>query len=371
MKITDVRNDVFLMDLMDLMDLEDYRFTRIRITRVFTDQGIIGYGFCDVNNKPLIEEIKPGLIGKDPRDIIGLLSSFLLKGCASVENALWDIAGKVSAVPVRHLLGSVAESMDYYLTCVWPGKDDQSHLSPDEQADQIALYYSMGHRKFKIRSWRPDPLQDIAVVRKIRELVGARDKIELMIDRTAHHPGRVWNYKEARDVALRLEDLDVTWLEEPFAQNDLNSYRRLTKEVNLPITGGEWTSDFSIFLEYISTQAVDIIQPDVCISGGIWPTRMVGVLAQAYNMECILHGTNGPDLAASLQVASTIPSCRMMEVALIFPPLTPEEMYAPLYRILSSDSLFKFQDGKILLPTTPGLGVDINEVELSKCTIIG
>ena len=368
MKITDVRNDVFSMNLEDL---EDYRYTRIRITRVFTNEEIIGYGFCDIDNKLLIEEIKPGLIGKDPRDIIQLLSSGLLKGCASIENALWDIAGKVARVPVRNLLGSVQESMDYYLTCVWPGKDDQSHLSPDQQAEQIALYYLMGHRKFKFRSWRLDPLQDIAVVRKIRELVGGRDKIELMIDRTAHYPGSVWSYKEARDVALKLEELDVTWLEEPFAQNDLDSYRRLSKEVALPITGGEWTSDLAIFLEYISTQAVDIIQPDVCISGGIWPTRLVGALAQAYNIDCILHGTNGPDLAASLQVASSISSCRMMEVALIFPPLTPEEMYSPLQRILSSDGLFKFANGKIILPEAPGLGVEINEFELSKCTIIG
>ena len=123
MKITDVRNDVFSMNLEDL---EDYRYTRIRITRVFTNEEIIGYGFCDIDNKLLIEEIKPGLIGKDPRDIIQLLSSGLLKGCASIENALWDIAGKVARVPVRNLLGSVQESMDYYLTCVWPGKDDQS-----------------------------------------------------------------------------------------------------------------------------------------------------------------------------------------------------------------------------------------------------
>lgn len=368
MKITDVRNDVFLMDLKDLAD---FRYSRIRMTRVFTDQGIIGYGFCEINNKLLIEEIKQDLLGKDPRDIVKYLSLGLLKGCASVENALWDIAGKVSAVPVRYLLGSVAESIDYYLTCVWPGSDDQSHLSPEQQADQIALYYAMGHCKFKIRSWRPEALQDIAVVRKIRELVGGRDKIELMVDRTAHYSGRVWNYKEARDVALELEDLDVTWLEEPFAQNDVDSYRRLTKEVDLLITGGEWSSDLSTSLDYISTQVVDIIQPDVCISGGIWPVRLVGAVAQAYNMQCILHGSNGPDLAASLQVASTIPSCRMMEVALVFPPLTPEEMYAPLDRILSSDGLFTFQDGKIILPTTPGLGVEINEIELSKCAIIG
>ena len=127
----------------------------------------------------------------------------------------------------------------------------------------------------------------------------------------------------------------------------------------------------SIFRDYITRGAVDIIQPDTFISGGIWPTREVGVLAEAFGVPCILHGTNGPDLAASLQVAPTIPSCRMMEVALIFPPLTPEEMYAPLQRILKSDGLYSFNEGTVLLPTAPGLGVEIDEAALAKCAIVG
>jgi D-galactarolactone cycloisomerase len=61
----------------------------------------------------------------------------------------------------------------------------------------------------------------------------------------------------------------------------------------------------------------------------------------------------------------------MMEVALIFPPLTPEEMYAPLQRILKSDGLFTFDQGTVLLPTAPGLGVEIDEAALAKCAIVG
>jgi D-galactarolactone cycloisomerase len=70
----------------------------------------------------------------------------------------------------------------------------------------------MGHKKFRCRSWRENALDDVEVVRKIRALVGGRDKIELMIDRTAHYPGWVWSYKEALDAAMRFQELDVTWL---------------------------------------------------------------------------------------------------------------------------------------------------------------
>jgi D-galactarolactone cycloisomerase len=368
MKIIDIKS--FVVELEPAKE-NDHRYTSLGITQVFTDEGITGYGFRRTPDDILNSQVRPGLIGKDPRNIMEILSSGALKGCATVENALWDISGKAAGVPIRHLLGSSAERFPYYLTCVWPGNPDQSHLSIDEQAAQIAKYYALGHTKFKFRGWRPDPMDDVRVVEKVRELVGGRDKIELMIDRTAHLPGWIWTYEQAKSVALGLQELDATWLEEPFARDDLDSYKRLADDVDIPITGGEFGTEISIFRDYITKGAVDIIQPDTFISGGIWPTRQVGSLAEAFGVPCILHGTNGPDLAASLQVAPTIPSCRMMEVALIFPPLTPEEMYAPLQRILKSDGLYSFDKGTILLPTAPGLGVEIDEAALAKCAIVG
>jgi L-alanine-DL-glutamate epimerase-like enolase superfamily enzyme len=366
-KITDIKS--YTIELEPSQG-EDYRYHQLGITEVFTDEGITGYGFRKVEKALLDNQVRPALIGKDPRNIIGLLASGALKGCATVENALWDISGKAAGVPIRTLLGAANETIPYYLTCVWPGKTDQSHLTIDFQAEQIAHYYSLGHTRFKFRGWRQNPLDDVKIVEKVRNLVGGRDKIELMIDRTAHLPGWIWTYEQARDVALALQELDATWLEEPFAREDLDSYRRLADEVDIPITGGEFSTDLSIFKDYVSTHAVDIIQPDVSIAGGIWRTRLVAALAEFYEIPCILHGTNGPDLAASLQVASTIPTCRMMEVALIFPPLTPQEMYAPLQRILKSDGLYNFKNGDVILSKAPGLGVEIDALELAKCKVV-
>jgi D-galactarolactone cycloisomerase len=368
MKITEINS--FTIELEPAKSEEDFRYHRLGITEVKTDEGITGYGFRKVEKGMLDNQIKPVLIGKDPRSITALLATDALKGCATVENALWDISGKAAGVPVRTLLGAANETLPYYLTCVWPGKTDQSHLTTDFQADQIIKYYEMGHTRFKFRGWRPNPLDDVKIIEKVRSVIGGRDKIELMIDRTAHLPGWLWSYEQARDVALAMQDLDATWLEEPFAREDLDSYRRLADEVDIPITGGEFSTELSIFKDYITTGAVDIIQPDTFIAGGIWRTRTVAALAEFYDMPCILHGTNGPDLAASFQVASTIPSCRMMEVALIFPPLTPEQMYAPLLRILESETLFDFKEGDVHLSKAPGLGVQINATELAKCTIV-
>lgn len=366
MKITNV--DTFTIEL-EKPSAENHthywgnlRYRTLDLTRIQTDENVTGYGFRLTDEKMLKQRVLSRLIGSNPLDIVFHLASGALAGCPAVEHALWDIAGKVANLPVRSLLGSARTTIPYYLTCVWPGKIDQSHLDIREQAEQIVRYYEMGHTRFKIRGWRPKPLDDVKVFEIVRRMVGGRDKIELMLDRTAHKSGWLWSYEQALEVARSLEAVDATWLEEPFARDDLASYRRLADEVDIPITGGEFALEIGTFREYLISGAVDIIQPDGVLSGGIWPCREAGVLADAFGKPCILHGTNGPDLAAYLQIAASIASCRMMEVALIFPPLTPEQMWEPLNRVLKSPGpLFQLKDGLLKLPEGPGLGIELDE----------
>jgi len=339
----------------------DYRITGLGITRIKTDEGITGYGFLGTDRSLIKDKVEPMLLGKSPFDIEYYLQSGVLAGCPAVENALWDIVGKATGLPIRFLLGSAKDHIPYYLTCVWPGLSDQSHLEIIDQAEQILQYREMGHTRFKIRGWRHNIMDDVRVVETVFSKCSDETKPEIMIDRTAHAPEWIWTYEQALQVARGLEDAGATWLEEPFARDDINSYRRLRDEVDIPITGGEFGNHIHIFREYLVNGAVDIIQPDCGISGGILPCKKVSILAEAFDTPCILHGTNGPNLSASLQVASAIPSCRVMEVALIFPPLTPQEMWEPVNRILKNPPLFKMKDGLIELPKSPGLGIDLDE----------
>ena len=344
----------------------DYRITSLGITRIKTDEGITGYGFSGTDNTVLEEQVKPKLLEANPLDIEYHLQNGAIAGCSAVENALWDIVGKVAGLPVRSLIGSAKDRIPYYLTCVWPGNPDQSHLKIEEQAEQIIRYCEMGHTRFKIRGWRPNHLDDVRVVETVFKACGEKNKPEIMIDRTAHAPGWIWTYKQALEVARGLEAIGATWLEEPFARDDIESYRRLRDEVDIPITGGEFGNQMKHFVDYLVAGAVDIIQPDCGNSGGIWRCRKVGILAEAFDTPCILHGSNGPFLSASLQVASAIPSCRVMEIALIFPPLTPEQMWEPVNKILKNPPLFRMKDGFIDLPTGPGLGIELDEESLEK-----
>ena len=360
MKITKIES--FAVKLTEALS-EDYRITSLGITRILTDKGIAGYGFQGTNENILESQVRPKLIGTSPFDIEYHFQRGALAGCPAVENALWDIAGKAAGLPIRSLIGSAKERIPYYLTCVWPGNPDQSHLSIQEQADQILRYREMGHKRFKIRGWRPNIMDDVKVVETVFKACGD-DKPEIMIDRTAHAPEWIWTYQQALDVARGLEAVGATWLEEPFARDDIESYRRLRDEVDIPITGGEFGNQMHQFRDYLVGGAVDIIQPDCSGSGGIWACRKVGVLAEAFDIPCILHGSNGPMLAAFLQAASSIPSCRVMEMALIFPPLTPEQMWEPVNKILKNPPLFRLHDGFIELPTAPGLGIELDEKAL-------
>ena len=360
MKITAI--DSFTVPLTEAAP-SDYQMTALDLTRIRTDEGLIGYGFRRTDEAVLRDRIRPHLMGKDPAAINEWTAAHVLDGTSAVEHALWDVLGKAAGMPVHRLFGSARDRMPYYLTCVWPGAADQSHLTPEMQAEDLAHYVRQGHSRFKIRAWRRNPLEDVQVYSRLRQAIGTMS-VELMLDRTAHHPGWLWTEAQALVVAEALEAVGGTWLEEPFARDQIAAYRRLRESVSLPITGGEFGTTLKDFRDYLVGQAVDIVQPDANGSGGLLACRKVAALAEAFEVPCILHGTMGPNLAAALQVAASIPSCRMMEIALIHPPLTPEQQWQPVDRILKHPGLFHLSDGHIDVPNGPGLGVDIDDAAL-------
>ena len=110
MKITDIKS--FVIELAPTGE-NDYRYTTLGITQVFTDEGITGYGFRRTPDDVLNSQVRPGLIGKDPRNIIEILKSGALKGCATVENALWDISGKAANGSEAILVSDIANQKFY------------------------------------------------------------------------------------------------------------------------------------------------------------------------------------------------------------------------------------------------------------------
>ena len=326
------------------------------LVKVGTDSGIEGCAFSRNDPRAFLDSAKNALIGKDPHAIEQHIRNGLLHW-ASIEHALWDIVGKEAGLPIHKLLGGFRERLPVYLTCVWPGGDDQSHVCPEVVAEQAVAYLEKGFRAMKIRAWRPDPMDDVAVVKAVKEAVG--DRMEIMVDRTAHGPGWIWDFGTAYRVARALEEIGAAWLEEPFQRGEVHESARLNEVVDIPITGGEGDYNLKIFRDYLKYDSFEILQPDAFTAGGILNIKKIGTLAEAHGKRCILHGSNGFGLAAGLQVSATLPNCDLMEICVVTPPRTPEEHWEPANQIVANPPLYTISDGCIDIPQSPGLGFEL------------
>jgi D-galactarolactone cycloisomerase len=338
------------------------------VTRVRTDAGITGYGFSD---RPIDQDrARLILMGADPFTIERHLADGLADGLAEygAENALWDIVGKAAGLPLHKLWGAYRDRILLYLTCVWPGAADQTDVTPREQAEAVLRYAERGYRAVKIRIWRPDPMEDVEAVRLIRESVGGRDRMEVMLDRTGAGPGEAMDYNTALRAARALEQVDATWLEEPFVRGDIELHARLRAETDIPITGGEHQPP-DVYPPYLRGESFDIVQPHC--AGVLSTLRKIAGMIEQFGVECIFHGSHGMNLVGSLQLSATIRTCRMQEHVFTPPPLTPEESWAPLNVLVRTDELFEVEDGYVKIPSAPGLGIEVDEEAIDHYRVDG
>jgi D-galactarolactone cycloisomerase len=341
------------------------KYARYTFYEVETDVGVRGYCFDRGTDYRLLDGvIRPALVGKDLFAIEDHLKAGLGQW-AGVEQAMWDAIGKIAGQPVNRLFGGSKTQLKVYLTCVWKGKTDQSDVPGNAQVDWAVKLKKAGYYGMKIRVNRPDPLDDVAVCGEIRAAVGP--DFSIMVDRTADLTG-LWNYETALRVARALEKHNVRWLEEPFARDDLSSPAKLAREVDIPITGGERFQRLDQYRECLVGQAYDMIQPDVVICGGISTLRKIAAMAQAFHKPVTLHGSMALRLAGWLQASASI-GAEWQELAIITPPLMPEEQWEPARQLLNSKTLFTIRDGYIDVPQEPGLGLDVNREAVAQFRI--
>jgi D-galactarolactone cycloisomerase len=335
------------------------------VARVVTDAGVTGYSFAGPPPAAL-PAVRKALVGQDLFAVDRHLRHGLLDW-GGVEHAVWDAIGKIAARPVYQLLGGGADRVKAYVTCVWKGNPDQSQVSYADQARMAVKLKQAGYHGMKIRAWRPNPMDDVAACRVIKEAVGP--EFRLMFDRTAHRPQdvgqKVWDYETGRKVARGLQENGAYWLEEPFAREDYTSPARLASEVDLLITGGEGYRGLGPFRECLLHKTYDILQPEGSGSGGILTCVRVAGLARAFGLPCILHGSMSLRVAGWLQATLAFGS-EWQELALVTPPLLPDEQWSPGLKVLRSSSIYQIREGMILAPEYPGIGLDVDEAAVER-----
>lgn len=348
------------------------------VYKVSSDAGICGYCFGTGHPLSDLPRVREMLVGKDPFAIESYVSQGLCQ-VSSWEHALWDLIGKACGLPAFKMLGGPCrDKIKVYLTTVWPGNPDQSDVSFERQAEDIQFFYRHGFHGVKIRCWRENPMDDVEALKHIRRAVS--DDFAVMFDRTAQRAPWVWSYDQALAVARAMEEHGAYWLEEPFErENYTSSFRpaiptrmspsfgsiarsaRLREAVGLRITGGEGDNDTHMFGQYLAQGAFDILQPDSFLGGGILVCHKIGMMAQAFGCDMILHGTHGLRLAGSLQVDAASPMPYWQELVMTTPGVLPQETIAPGMRLLRNKDAFAITDGYMHIPQGPGLGLDIDE----------
>ncbi|MGA2117645.1 MAG: mandelate racemase/muconate lactonizing enzyme family protein [Bryobacteraceae bacterium] len=344
---------------------------RMAVTLVATESGVHGYSFGGAGGggsrggpggNAAFQQIRDTLVGTE----LFAMEQHLKRGLldwGGIEEAMWDAIGKVAGQPLYRLLGGSQTSTPAYITAVWPGGADQSQVPIKDQAVYARRLKDAGFNAFKIRIFRPNFMDDVEACAGILAACGPGFKV--MVDRTAHASGKVWDYATGLAAAKALQKAGVYWLEEPFARDDFETPARLAREVDIPITGGEGFRGLDAFRECLVHETYDILQPDLRNVGGLLTMRKVAAMCEAFHKPCIGHGASGLAVAGRIQ-AHAAWGAPLEEFALATPPLLPQEQWAPALKILNSKEVFQFRNGEIQVPQGPGLGLDLNQEAIER-----
>jgi D-galactarolactone cycloisomerase len=206
------------------------------------------------------------------------------------------------------------------------------------------------------RGYRDIKLHEITVpeVRAARQAIGPDAR--LMVDTNC--PWTVW---QAIDMARRMREFNLTWLEEPvMPPGDHAGLARVRREGGVPIAAGENAAGLHDFLDQFNAGAIDVAQPSVIKIGGPSAMLEIAALAKAFGVRVVPHNAYfGPGFLASLHVNATI---------------APDEPFERLFIDLEASPLHDFvvaTDGKVTVPDQPGLGCDPDMDVLRRYTIAG
>lgn len=372
MKITDVSVTVFTYPTRRSVDSAGHSHpgemsqASMAMLTISTDEGAQGYSFAppEVVRPHVVNAFfKKVLVGQNPfdrerlwQDLVhwqrGSAHQLTERALSFVEQALWDLIGRKLNMPVHKLLGGYREKVPAYGSTMCGDELKGGLSTPDEYAEFALKLVARGYQAIKLHTWMPpvsfapNPKMDIKACAAVREAVGP--DIALMID------GYHWySRSEALTIGKALEKLDFAWFEEPMQEESMSSYVWLADNLSIDVIGPESLGGkHHSRADWVKAGACDILRAGANGVGGISPTMKVAALAEAFGMDCEVHG-NG---AASLAVVGAIRNCRWYERGLLHPFLDYDEVPAYLNALVDPMDEQSF----VHLPTRPGLGEDIN-----------
>ena len=347
--------------------------------KLVTDTGIEGVGevysatFAPHVIAEMIKDVcERHVIGHDPSRIEALWRNVYGAGytlrpdvsvmgiLSGIEMACWDIVGKEVNKPVYELLGGrVHESLRSY-TYLYPDANEDAdafYADPVRSAERAVEYVDQGFTAIKFDPAGPytvyDPhmptLEDIArsveFVKTIREAVGT--KADLLFGTHGQ-----FTTSAAIRLARQLEPWDPLWFEEPTPPENPREMARVARQTSIPIATGERLTTKYEFARVLENQAASILQMALGRVGGLLEAKKIAGMAETYYAQIAPHLYCGPiEGAANIQISTCSPNFLILESIQQWGDFHTEILKKPI----------QWQDGRVIPPTAPGLGVELNE----------
>jgi galactonate dehydratase len=326
--------------------------------KIHTDAAVVGLGEPLLEGRALtiktaIQEVEPYLIGKDPRQVVHHWQAIyrhafyrggpiLASALSGIDQALWDIKGKLLGVPVYELLGG-------------PTRDRVRVYGRASNAEDMKKRKAEGFTVIKTGVAKKNPasiVENPAFIKYAADnFASLREAGGLDMDIAIDFHGAL-SQQTSKVLIKELEQYQPMFVEEPCQAQNVDTMVDIARGTHIPIATGERVFTKWGFREILEKGAASIVQPDLCHAGGITEGRLIAGMAEAYYVPIAPHNPMGPiSLATGLQLAASVPNFLVQE------QVTLGEGYLK--------TPFKLQkDGTVMVPTKPGLGIELDEDQL-------
>jgi len=366
------------MDQMKIINIKLFYFypntaKNLLLCRIETDNGLYGWGeaYVVLGKEKSVEQYLIGigehLVGRDPfairHTVAAMYNDFAARrgsadffsAISAVEMALWDIVGKYVGQPVYNLLGGPSRERVRVYANGWYDVSFGDDDSPDGMARRAIRVKKMGFTAMKFDPFMRSPWRNVitkqeedaavVMVRTIRDAVGPN--VDLLIE--MHR--RLSPFYAIR-FADRIVQYNPYWYEEPCIAENISLLKQVKDAISFPVVAGETMYNRYEYLSLFESNAVNIINPDVCSCCGITGLLDIATMAEPHHILVSPHNYNSTTvaLAATVHVSAVISNFLIAETFVNLKQVCDDVVKQPII----------IDNGFIDLPKSPGLGIDFD-----------